>query len=65
MVTTGKFYISGFFYIDVYLSFSLFDCWLFTITYTAFYLTHIPDKFTKFNEFNKILKQENSFVLNK
>ena len=27
------------------------------ITCNSFYLTHIPDKFIKFNEFNKIIKR--------
>ena len=29
---------------------------------TSFYSSHFPDKFIKFNEFNKILKRENSIV---
>ena len=35
---------------------------VFTITCTSFYFTHILDKFIEFNEFNKILKRENSNV---
>ena len=33
---------------------------IFTIPYTSFYSTHIPDKFIEFNEFNRIFTQENS-----
>ena len=29
---------------------------------TSFYSSHVPDKFIKFNEFNKILKRENLIV---
>ena len=42
-------------------SFLLFYYWLFTVTYrsTSCYSTHIPDKFIKFIEFNKLLNRQN------